>query len=154
MENAMTKSPHFKQVMPIANERFSRSPALSRLKELALLTKRYDLFETEPGQIEVLDYRDYLDRLLQFPELRPGTDDLLESHLDEFLGQLSSGPTLDTRDMLVLAGLMLKVKMLAPDTENRPYDAYDGAYDSACVLRGTLRQVEYFLLSALDHRVQ
>ena len=143
-----------KQVMPIANERFSDSPALSRLEELALLTKRYGLLEAEPGQFEVIDYRCFLDRLLRFPELRPGTDNLLESHLDELLGQLSSGPTLDMCDMLMLAWLMMRVKMLAPDTETRPYDAYDRAYDSACVLRGTFRQVEYFLLAALDHRVQ
>ena len=56
--------------------------------------------------------------------------------------------------MLMLAWLMLKVRMLAPETENRPYDAYDSAYDSACVLRGTFYQVVHFLLVALDHRVQ
>jgi hypothetical protein len=92
--------------------------------------------------------------LAAVPELRPGTDNLLESHLDELLGQLSSGPTLDPCDMLMLAWLMLKVRMLAPETENRPYDAYDSAYDSACVLRGTFYQVVHFLLVALDHRVQ
>ena len=150
----MTSSTRPKQIMPIANERFSDLQALSRLEELALLTKRYGLRETEPGQFEVIDYRCFLDRLLQFPELRPGTDNLLESHLDELLGQLSSGPTLDLCDMLMLAWLMLKVQMLAPGTENRPYDAYDSAYDSACVLRGTFCQVEHFLLAALDHRVQ
>jgi hypothetical protein len=154
MEDAMTSNTRPKQVMPIANEGFSDSPALSRLEELALLTKRYGLFETEPGQFEVIDYRCFLDRLLRFPELRPGTDNLLESQLDEFLGQLSSGPTLDQYDMLMLAWLMMRVKELAPETETRPCDAYDGAYDSACVLRGTFRQVEYFLLAALDHRVQ
>ena len=146
----MTSTIRPKQIMPIANERFFDSPALSRLEELARLTKRYGLLETEPGQFEVIDYRCFFDRLLRFPELRPGTDNLLESHLDEYLGQLSSGPALDLRDMLILTWLMMKVQMLAPETEDAPYDAYDGA----CVLRGTFCQVEHFLLAALGHRVK
>jgi hypothetical protein len=150
----MTSSTRPKQVMPIANERFSDSQALSRLEELSRLTKRYGLLETEPGQFEVIDYRCFLDRLLRFPELRPGTDNLLENHLDELLGQLSSGPALDLNDELVLTWLMMKIQMLGSETENAPYDAYDSAYDSACVLRGTFCQVEHFLLAALDHRVQ
>jgi hypothetical protein len=59
--------------MPIADERFSESPAFSRLLELVRRTKRYSLREVEPGKFEVIDDRYLLNRLLQFPELRPTT---------------------------------------------------------------------------------
>lgn len=140
--------------MAIVDKSCSGSPAFVQLDELAFRTKRYGLFEIEPGRFEVIDHRYLLDRLLQFPELHPGTDDLLESQLDEFMGQLSSRPTLENVDMLILAGLLLKTHELAPETEDAPYDVYDDACDSACVLRGSFPQVEQFLLAALDHRVQ
>jgi hypothetical protein len=140
--------------MTIENESWHESPSFSRLDELAWQTKRYSIREIDPGQFEVMDNRHLLNRLLQFPELRPGTDNLPESQLDELLGQLSPGPTLDLRDMLILGWLMMRVEEIAEETENASCDAYDNTYDDACLLRGTFRQVEYFLLAALDHRVQ
>jgi hypothetical protein len=140
--------------MSIADRRDCESPALSRLLELVRQTNRYDICEVEPGHYEVRDNRYLLDQLLRLPELRPGTDNLLESHLDELLGELSSGPALDICDIQMLTWLLIKVQMVAPETQNPTYDIYDGIYDSACVLRGTFQEVEYFLRSALDHRVQ
>jgi hypothetical protein len=51
----------------------------------------------------------------------------------------------------MLCWLESTVEMLDPNEENA---AYTTAYDRACVLRGTFSQVEYFLLAALNHRVQ
>ena len=110
-----------------------------------------DICEVEVGQFEVIDDRYLLDHLLRFPELRPTTNDLVEIDFDDLLEQLSSRPTLSTADRGMLAWLTMTVEILDPKVANA---AHIAAYDGACVLRGTSRQVEYFLRAALNHRVQ
>jgi len=134
--------------MPVG---YFESSAHVRLLELVRLTKRYSICEVEAGHLEVTDDRCLLDHLLQFSELRPTTNDLLEIDFEETLEQLSPGPTLSRADHTMLAFLTMQVEVLDPEAENT---AYIAAYDRACVLRGTFRQVEHFLMAALDHRVQ
>jgi hypothetical protein len=119
---------------------------LEGLLELVRRTKRYSICEVQPGQFELIDNRYLLDHLLLFPELRPTTIDLIEIGFDDF----SDGPTLSEDDDTMRCWLELTVEMLDPKGENA---AYTTAYEGACVFRGTFRQVEYFLLAALDHRV-
>jgi hypothetical protein len=133
--------------MPLERE----TPAFSRLLELVRQTTRYSICEVEPGQFEVIDNRYLLDHLLRFPELRPTTNDWIEIEFDEALEALSSGPTLSLDDHAMLGWLTTTVEVLDPTEKNA---AYVGAYAGAVVLRGTFRQVEYFLLAALSHRVQ
>ena len=127
------------------NEQRERSPESSRLLELVRLTRRYSICEVEPGLFEVIDDRYLLDHLLQFPELHPRIDDL-DIEFDEAMDALSSGPTLNTDDRAMLGGLMTMVEVLDKNEENA---AYIAAYAGAVVLRGTLREAEYFLLAAL-----
>jgi hypothetical protein len=116
----------------------------SRLLELVRRTRRYSICEYQPGQFEIMDDRYLLDQLLRFPELR-------WVEFDEGLKALSPGPTLNQDDEAMLSGLMVNVELNDPNVENT---AYVAAYAGACAARGTFRQVEYFLLAALDHRVQ
>jgi hypothetical protein len=129
------------------------------LLELARQTARYSICECKPSEYEVIDERYLLDSLLLIPELRPRTNDWIEVEFDEALETLSSGPTLTLDDVGVLAWLTTTVEVLDPTGENAILNgAYEGAvnaaYERAILFRGTLDQVEYFLLAALDHRVQ
>jgi hypothetical protein len=133
--------------MPVADDRYSESSTLDRLLELVRKTKRYSICEVEQGRFEVIDNRCLLDHLLLFPELRPTTIDLLEIGFNDF----SDGPTLSEDDHRMLWWLEETVEMLDPKGENT---AYTTAYDDAYVLRGTFEEVEYFMLAALNHRVQ
>ena len=125
------------------------SPDLSRIRELARWTKRYNICKREPDQFEVFDERCWLDNLLRLPELRP-TDASLQIEFDEELEQIGSGPLLSEADSGMLIRLITSVEVLDPQGEN---SAFNAAYQHAVVLRGTLGQVEYFLVAALEHRV-
>ena len=83
--------------MPSEDKLFTELTVPCRLLELARQTKRYSIRERQPGQLEVIDERHLLDRLLRLPELRPTTRDLVEI-FDEGLEGLSSGPTLTLHD--------------------------------------------------------
>jgi hypothetical protein len=98
----------------------------------------------------VFDEHCLLDRLLQLPDLRPTTNDLI-AEFDELLEELSDGPTLSEADKGMLVWLTTNIEMLDPKGEN---PAYCTAYAAARVLRGTSDQIEHFLLAALSHRVQ
>jgi len=125
----------------------------SELLELVRRTKRYDICERQLGEFEVIDNRYLLDRLLQFPELRPTTNDLIQIQIefDEDLEALSSGPTLSPDDDAMLGCLMNTVEGLDPNGENT---AYNAAYKGAVLFTGTVDQVEGFMVAALNHRVQ
>src|SRR5262245_45613062 len=125
------------------------SLALSRLRELARRTKRYNICKREPDQFEVFDERCWLDNLVRLPELRP-TDASLQIEFDEALEQMSSGPLLSEADNGMLIQLSTSVEVLDPQGEN---SAFNAAYQRAVVLRGTLGHIEYFLCAALEHRV-
>jgi hypothetical protein len=137
--------------MPIVVERYS--VYCSPLFELARQTKRYGIFERQPGEFEVIDNRYLLDHLLQFPELRPTANDLLQIQIefDEDLEALSSGPTLSPDDDAMLGCLMNTVEGLDPNGENT---AYNAAYKGAVLFTGTVDQVEDFMVAAVNHRVQ
>ena len=120
------------------------------LLDLARRTKRYGIWERQPGQFEVIDERYLLDCLLQLSELRPTTNDLLQIEFEEALEALSSGPTLTLDDTALLGWLTTTVEVLDPDGENR---AFNGAYAAAAIFGGTHDKVERFLLAALDQRV-
>lgn len=137
--------------MPIVVERYSAY--CSPLLELARQTKRYGICERQPGEFEVFDNRYLLHGLLQFPELRPTTNDLIETQIefDEDLQALSSGPTLSPDDDAMLGYLMNVVEGLDPNGENT---AYNAAYKGAVLVTGTMEQVEHFMVAALNHRVQ
>ena len=119
--------------------------------ELVRRTKRYGICERQPGKFEVVDDRYLLDCLLRLPELRPTTNDIVEIEFDELLQELSAGPTLTQDDVGMLAWLMTTVEVLDPNGENA---AFNAAYERAVLFSGTLDQVEYFMLAALNHRVQ
>jgi hypothetical protein len=123
------------------------------LLELVRRTKRYGICERQPGEFEVIDNRYLLDRLLQFPQLRPTTNDLVQIQIefDEDLEALSSGPTLSPDDDAMLGCLMNTVEGLDPNGENT---AYNAAYKGAVLFTGTVDQVEGFMVAALNHRVQ
>jgi hypothetical protein len=123
------------------------------LLALARRTKRYSICDSQPGEFEVIDDRYLLDRLLQFPELRPTTNDLIHIQIEfaDYLQALSSGPTLSLGDSVMLGYLMMTVEGLDPNGENT---AYNAAYKGAVFFSGTVKQVEDFLNAALNHRVQ
>jgi hypothetical protein len=137
--------------MSIEVERYSLW--VSPLLELARQTKRYGICERQLGEFEVIDNRYLLDRLLQFPELRPKANDLLQIQIefDEDLAALSSGPTLTLDDDAMLGCLMNTVEGLDPNGENT---AYNAAYKGAIVFTGTVDQVNDFMVAAVNHRVQ
>jgi hypothetical protein len=137
--------------MPIVDERFSQSPAHLRLCELARQTKRYSICDVEPGRFEVIDNRYRVDHLLQFPELWPTKYNLDRVEFDELLEALSEGPTMNLHDFLMLDWLLMRADELDPKGQNT---AFNAAEEGAIVVRGTFRQAEYFLLAALNHRVQ
>ena len=85
--------------MPILDERFSPSPALLRLCELARQTKRYRICDVEPGRFEVIDDRYRLDQLLLLPELWPMKYDLDRIAFDDLLEKLSDGPTMNVHEL-------------------------------------------------------
>ena len=135
--------------MPIEIE--SHSLCDSPLLELVRQTKRYSICRLEGDQFELIDDRCWLDHLLRLPDLRPMTNDSIQIEFEEALEELSPGPTLSEADRSMLAWLTTTVEVLDPKGENT---AYNAAYAGACVLRGTSRQIEHFLLAALHHRVQ
>ncbi len=137
--------------MTIADKRYAESSACSRLLELVRQTKRYSICEIKVDQFEVIDDRYLLNRLLQFPELRPTTNDSIQIEFDEALEALSPGPTVTLDDTAMLDWLMTTVEVLDPKGQNT---AFNVAYEGAVVVRGTFRQAEYFILAALNHRVQ
>ena len=137
--------------MRIVDKRYPASSASFRLFELVRETKRYNICERDPGQFEIIDERYLLDHLLRVPELRPTTNDLIEIEFDEALEALSSGPTLTHADVGMLCWLTTTVEVLDPKGENT---AFNAAYEGAVVFSGTLDQVKYILLAALNHRMQ
>jgi hypothetical protein len=123
---------------------------LSRLLELVRQTTRYSISVIAPDQVEVIDERYLLDRLLRFPALRPTTSGLGQL-FDDALETLSPGPTVTLDDRGTLDWLMASIEELDPRGKNI---ALNAACQGAVVLRGTYQQAEYFLLAALNHRVQ
>ena len=51
----------------------------------------------------------------------------------------------------MLSWLLMRADELDPKGQNAAFNAPD---ERAIVVRGTFRQAEYFLLAAVDHRVQ